>query len=161
MKLRFNIALIFLWFSLAGYASTAIAVNNEPYDTAVANTLRPAADLFTPAQTPDALQKLLAQAKTAKKPVLIDFYAAWCGICSEMDSTIFSDQSIQKLLQAFQVIRVDITRDTPELKQLQERYKVHATPTIVFYGRNGKEFEHRMVGESTVQEFQEILRSLK
>lgn len=156
MKYRLNAKLIIVLFFSVLTASAAIAGDD------IAHAIRPAAELFTPAQTPDALNQLLADAKTAKKPVLIEFYASWCGICAEMDASIFSDQSIQKLLQSFQVLRVDVTRDTPELKLLQERYKVYGTPTIIFYGRNGDELaEAKIVGESTVQEFQKVLRSLQ
>lgn len=63
----------------------------------------------------------------AQKPVLVDFYAPWCGPC-QMMSTILDDVKT-KMGQQVQIVKIN-TENYPELAS---RYKVHALPTLVLF----------------------------
>ena len=73
------------------------------------------------------------------KPAMIEFYASWCPDCRALDKNAFSNLRIQQLMQSFLVMRVDITHDNAELKQLRDRYHVYGVPSIIFYDKTGNQ----------------------
>jgi thioredoxin 1 len=67
----------------------------------------------------------------ADQPVLVDFYADWCGPCKAMNPVI---REVAKSVQGkARVIKVDIDRSV----EAAQAYQVQAVPTFVVF-RNGK-----------------------
>lgn len=66
----------------------------------------------------------------AQKPVLIDFYATWCGPCQVM-SQVLEQVSVQ-MLDEIQIVKIDGDR----YNNLASRHGVHAYPTILLYKDN-------------------------
>lgn len=65
-------------------------------------------------------------------PVLVDFYADWCGPCKAMEPTI---KEVAKTISGkARVIKLDIDRNQPTANT----YHVSAVPTFILF-RNGKE----------------------
>lgn len=117
--------------------------------------------LFTPVkQWPDLEQKRVA-AKQAKKPVVLEFYAAWCADCRQIDKEVFADPLIQEHLKSFMLLRVDITRPDKAVKQLMAKFRVLGTPTIIFYDRNGQQLNTPPFSNGVSKEvFDDILLKL-
>ncbi len=85
--------------------------------------------------------RLLSEAKTRHKAVIIDFSAKWCAPCREMDEITFhNDQIVKQAQRDFIMIKVDLTRKgNPVHETLLRTYDVRGVPTIVFLNRQGKE----------------------
>ena len=64
------------------------------------------------------------------KPVLVDFYADWCGPCKLMAPVL--QEVKQKIGDRATILKLDIEK-APEFA---ERYKVRAIPTLIIF-KNG------------------------
>lgn len=80
----------------------------------------------------------LAAALQDKKPVLIDFYADWCGACKELEHDTFTDPRVRELSEKFALLQIDATDDFPGLDKLKKTYEVRGLPTMIFYDRTGQ-----------------------
>jgi thioredoxin len=60
-------------------------------------------------------------------PVLVDFYADWCGPCQMMASIL--EQVNAQLKPRLRVVKIN----TDKYPQLASQYHVHALPTLVLF----------------------------
>ena len=81
-----------------------------------------------------ALQAALA----SKRPVVIDFYADWCGACKELEHETFTDSRVRDLSRDFVLLQINATDDFPGLEKLKQTYSVRGLPTMVFFDRQGR-----------------------
>ena len=65
------------------------------------------------------------------KPVLVDFYATWCGPCKQL-SPIVNDVK-NELSGKMRVIKVDVDKK----KAVSNKYKIKSLPTLAIF-QNGK-----------------------
>ena len=81
-----------------------------------------------------------AKATAENKPVMIDFGAAWCTACKELEHDTFPSALVRSEAQRFVAIRVDATDDdAPDTKRLSEKYKVVGLPTVIMLDSAGNE----------------------
>ena len=59
------------------------------------------------------------------KPVLIDFYAEWCGPC-EMMSPILKELK-EKMGETLRIIKIDVDNN----QQIASKYQVRGVPTLM------------------------------
>ncbi|MEO6862452.1 MAG: thioredoxin [Microcoleus sp.] len=71
---------------------------------------------------------------SSELPVLVDFYATWCGPCQMMVPILeqVSDQTKDKLM----VVKID----TDKYEQLASQHHIYALPTLVLF-KNGVEVD--------------------
>jgi thioredoxin-like negative regulator of GroEL len=81
----------------------------------------------------DALKK----ARTAHKPVIVDFWAQWCGWCHRLDKTTYVDPAVVKLAEGFVSVKVNIEGE-PRETAVAIRYDVSNLPTIMVISPEGR-----------------------
>jgi thioredoxin 1 len=83
----------------------------------------------------------LAKAKETGHPIMIDFYADWCGPCKMLDAQTYSDDRVAAASTNLLMVRIDVDRN----QLLASRYRVESIPTIVVLNSEGNEM-NREVG---------------
>ena len=97
-------------------------------------------------------QNFQAEVLESKEPVLVDFFAPWCGPCQQMMPVI------EELSAAF-AGKVKIGKlNVDESPATAEKYGVMSIPTLIFF-KNGQEAE-RMAGARGKSELAEKLSEL-
>ena len=72
--------------------------------------------------------------ESSNVPVLVDFYATWCGPCQMM--TPILEQVGANLRDRLQVVKID----TDKYPNLASKYQIEALPTLVLF-KNGQPAE--------------------
>jgi thioredoxin-like negative regulator of GroEL len=79
----------------------------------------------------------LQKAKTTRKPVMIDFWAEWCGYCHRLDKTTYRDATVVGLSAEFVSVKVN-TEGSEADQAIASRYLVRSLPTILFVTPEGR-----------------------
>ncbi len=93
-----------------------------------------------------------ARAEKEGKPLLLDFYAQWCGICQHMEQTTLADESVQQRLRDFVAVKVDVDRHRP----LAQAFGITGLPTTVIATPTGEPVRTRP-GYMNVDEYHSLL----
>jgi len=86
------------------------------------------------------------------KPVLIDFFAEWCGPCQMMPPILKDVKS--KMGNGVKVIKIDIDKN----QVLASKYQVQSVPTIMIF--KNSEIVWRQTGVRPAHELVKKLREL-
>ena len=106
----------------------------------------------------DDLNKRVAAATAAGKPVMLDFYADWCTSCKEMERYTFSDKSVQAALSNAVLLHADVTANDAVDQELMHHFNILGPPTIAFYGPDGAERQNfRVVGYMKAPDFASLV----
>ncbi len=88
----------------------------------------------------------------SKKPVLVDFYAVWCGPCSMMAPVI--DEIAEEMADKVVVGKVNVD----ESKEIAMNYGIRNIPTFLFF-KNG-EVAEKIVGAVDKSEITDVINKL-
>ncbi len=85
------------------------------------------------------------------RPVLVDFYATWCGPCQMMVPIL--EQVSSQLQDRLQVVKID----SDKYPRLSSQYQIQALPTLVLF-RNGEPID-RIEGVQSAPQLIQRLQS--
>jgi len=85
----------------------------------------------------------------SEKPVLIDFFATWCGPCKTLAPIL--KQVKDNLGERITILKIDVDKN----QQLASKYQVRGVPTIILF-QNGKQLWR----QSGVLSKEEIVKSI-
>jgi thioredoxin len=97
-----------------------------------------------------SFQEMLAASEV---PLLVDFYAPWCGPCQMMASIL--EQVNQQLKQKVRVVKIN----TDNYPNLATQYRIAALPTLVLF-KNGQaidRIEGVMPADGLIRHLQNLL----
>ncbi|KAI3882752.1 hypothetical protein MKW92_003001 [Papaver armeniacum] len=103
-------------------------------------------------QTFSSFDDLLAN---SKQPVLVDFYATWCGPCQYMVPIL--DQVSLELKEKIQLVKID----TEKYPKIADKYKIEALPTFIIFkdGKPCDRFEGALAADKLVERIETVLKN--
>lgn len=104
----------------------------------------------------DDFEAAMKAAKAQNKPVMIDFYTEWCGVCKMMDNQTYTAPEVAAESQKWIAIKVDAEK-RPDLAGA---YGVTGYPTIV-WARPGGEPISILPGFAPPDEFTQMMQTAR
>lgn len=89
--------------------------------------------LSVPSDAPAFFSEAIGRAKVAGKPLLIDFWAPWCGPCLKLRRETLESPELAGLLAQFEVIAVNLD----EAPALGSFFRVTSIPCVLFVDPRG------------------------
>ena len=83
-----------------------------------------------------SFEEALKKAKASRKPILVDFWADWCGWCHRLDKTTYLDPVVVRKAEEFVAVKVNTEGNRKET-EIAIRYDVQSLPTILFLSPEG------------------------
>lgn len=99
-------------------------------------------------------QELFAQMLTNEKPVLVDYWAPWCGYCRRIAP------AYEKIAEAYGDRLIIGKINIDEEQELAKAEQIEVIPTLVLY-QNGKAVDSITAPESKAAIEQFLLRALE
>jgi thioredoxin len=87
------------------------------------------------------------------KPVLVDFWAAWCGPCRMLAPTV--EAIAEKYSESAAVVKLNVD-DNPSIAEM---YQIRSIPTLILFSE-GKEVE-RVIGAASKESISRMIEKHK
>ena len=81
------------------------------------------------------LKELKDIIKSSQTPLFVDFWASWCVNCKELENNIFTQKDIASKLKEFRLIKIDLSHNTKENKELMKEYKIFGPPVLLIFNK--------------------------
>lgn len=80
------------------------------------------------------------RAQAEGRPLFMDFTAAWCAACKEIDKLTFPDERVQQAAGRFVALKLDMTdMSDPAVERTSQEYQVRGLPTLILFDSRGQE----------------------
>ena len=93
-------------------------------------------------------EEFIEKVLNSKKPVLVDFFADWCGPCKMLAPVL---DVLEKDNEDYDIYKINVD----ENQDLAAKYEVSSIPNIVIF-KNGEVID-RSMGFKTAEQLQQIL----
>lgn len=136
------------WYgALSGQTDPMRPLGRE-YSSANNGAVAPNSTQWQTITTSAELDRVMQEAQSAGKPLLLDWYADWCISCKVIEHEVLPDPGVVARLAGYSLIRFDMTDSSAEQRALLDRYKLFGPPALLFFAKNGEELQNvRVVGE--------------
>jgi thioredoxin-like negative regulator of GroEL len=111
---------------------------------------------WVPAAVDADIDRVMAQARAQKRPVLLYWGATWCPPCNHLKATFFNRSDFAQLSRSFVAVHVD--GDRPGAQKLGDRFKVRGYPTVIVLSPVGVEIT-RLPGEADAEQIMAALQA--
>jgi len=101
----------------------------------------------------ESLESALAASRKSGKPVLVDFYADWCGPCRALAREVLHNGQYADLVNGFEAVRVNVDNH----RELAGKYGVNGIPDVRILDGGGKELA-RFIGFGGAKDYEGKLR---
>lgn len=119
---------------VSGATFAAITNVTMPERTLTWHKAEPGQDLLS------LVESAKAKAKAEGRPLFLDFTAAWCAACKEIETHTFPDERVQTAAGRFVAVKMDMTNDSdPAVEKAYELFGIRGLPVLLLYDSQGNE----------------------
>lgn len=101
-------------------------------------------------------ESAMQRARVENKPIFIDFYTDWCGVCKTLDREVLPDKAVVAESRNWVSIKINAEK-RPDVAGA---YGVTAYPTLVFAAKSGKPLSI-LPGMAPAPEFVNIMKEAR
>ncbi|MBY5992260.1 protein-disulfide reductase DsbD [Ferrimonas balearica] len=134
-----NVVIVLGLFASVSYGFHSVMNRNESLASS-----QHAVD-FVKIKTLADLEREVAAANAAGKPVMLDLYADWCVACKEFEHKTFPQPQVTERTDRMVLLQADVTRNDAQDIELLEAFQVLGLPTLLFFDGNGEELSQLRV----------------
>ncbi|KIM07507.1 MAG: hypothetical protein KU28_06055 [Sulfurovum sp. PC08-66] len=100
--------------------------------------------------------------EASSKPVIVDFTKKSCAACKELDLITFSDAKVKDIMRNFTFIKVDLSDNTQDDKNILNKYELFGTPNIIFFDAHNRYLSSKTItGFIALEPFIRHLQTIK